>query len=268
MSIKFGKVIKTLSVGVVILVAVTLSALRFWLPHFSSYRGEVETWLSLRLGHPVKIGAMSAEMRGLGAAALRFTDVMFLDQTMRVDGAAGVDRATRVDEATRVEQPQHLDQAKRLPLFSFHEVEVEVDLWRSLLALRPQFGAYPPMFTRMLAERLTARSKISVQEGASGVAPQRRRTGNTSKSIGQEPHLAPLPMQFDARLIERHRPRIITLILGDVAQVHGRLPYPQVSEVFDLLVGRILRHAVLPIPYSPFPIPYVGHLRAGMTWLP
>lgn len=140
MSIKFGKVIKTLSVGVVILVAVTLSALRFWLPHFSSYRGEVEAWLSLRLGHPVKIGAMSAEMRGLGAAALRFTDVMFLSQTMRVDGAAGVGQATRVDEATRVEQPPHLDQAKRLPLFSFHEVVVEVDLWRSLLALRPQFG--------------------------------------------------------------------------------------------------------------------------------
>lgn len=133
MSIKIGRLIKTLGVTAVIVAAVTLSALRLLLPHIPSYRDEVETWLSLRLGHPVNIGAMSAQLQGLGAA-LRFTDVTLLDQARGLDSAQRLDQAPGVDPAPLADQPQ------RLPLFSFREVVVKVDLWHSLLTLRPQFG--------------------------------------------------------------------------------------------------------------------------------
>lgn len=108
MRAKFRRLMWTFGVAAVLVSAVTLSALRLLLPQMPSYRADIETWLTQTLGYPVHIGAISAELRGVGAA-LRFSDVT-------------------------------LQNEQQTPVFAFHQVLVDVDLWGSLLAARLELG--------------------------------------------------------------------------------------------------------------------------------
>lgn len=109
MRAKFRSLFWTLGVIIIIVSAVTLSSLRLLIPQVPTYRAEIESWLTLTLGYPVHIGAISAELRGVGAA-LRFSDVTLINE-------------------------QH-----HTPVFSFHQVLVDVNLWESLLAGRLELG--------------------------------------------------------------------------------------------------------------------------------
>lgn len=111
--------------ALVITTAVLTSAARFLFPVVGGYRADVESWVSQRVGEPVRIRSLRATWQGLDPV-IRFGGIRVLDhQTGQV-------------------------------LLAARELRITLDLWGSIRARRPVAGAVTVVATRLDLERLAS----------------------------------------------------------------------------------------------------------------
>ena len=121
---------------ILVLVAVSISLLRYSLPYMNEQKHHLESWLSEKVGAEIKIGGIDAQWQGMGPAILLREIVLVQNEKSPVN--------LRIDETA-----------------------IEIDFWQSVLARQIQaneFDLHNMQLTLDLASLKTKESDYPIVE--------------------------------------------------------------------------------------------------------